>query len=209
MADSEAAICNVALARIGHTQFIDTLDDASTEAEVCKRLYPACRDELLELIDWPFARRRYKPAQILATTLDLAAVPGGWAYAFALPTDGIPNGIRKIGSGLHVEREDQAVPYDIEYDNRTQQNILLIDVATPEVVYTMRLTDTKRFAPTFDSAVAWRLAIDLILPLRKDAVVATRVMAAYDNALNYALALAQSSVRVGVEPKPQHLAARG
>ena len=209
MADSEVAICNVALARIGHTQFIETLDDAPTEAEVCRRLYPACRDEVLELIDWPFARRRYKPAQIVATTLDLGAVPGGWSYAFALPADGIPNGIRKIESGLHVERTDQAVPYDVEYDNKTQQNILLIDVATPEVVYTMRLTDTKRFAPTFDSAVAWRLAIDLVLPLRKDVAVGVRVMAAYSQAIGTALALAQAGVFIGVEPKPQHLAARG
>lgn len=209
MADSEAAICNVALARIGHTLFIDTLDDASAEAEVCKRLYPACRDEVLETQHWPFATRRYKPAAILATTLDLGDVPSGWAYAFALPADGIPNGIQRIESGLTVEREDQAVPYDVEYDNKTQQNILLANAATPEIVYTMRLLDTKRFSPSFDSAVAWRLAIDLILPLRKDPQTAIRVMAAYKDAIGKAGSTALQSVRPGVEPKPQHLTARG
>lgn len=209
MADSEAAICNIALGRIGHTEFIDTLDDATVAAEMCKRLYPQARDEVLEALDWPFARRRYKPAAILETTLDLGDVPSGWSFAFALPADAIPNGIRRVWSGMRRDREDLAVPFDVEYDLKTQQDILLVDFSTPEVLYTARVTDPKTFAATFTSAVAWRLGQELVPALRKDKDVAQDAAKMYLLALADASAAARQGVRQDPEPVPRHIAARG
>lgn len=65
MADSEVAICNLALLNIGDTGgFIATLDDPSNEAVVCKLIYAQTRDELLRAFKWPWATRHAYPQQL-------------------------------------------------------------------------------------------------------------------------------------------------
>ena len=61
---SEVSICNMALFRIGHSQRIDSLSEASIAAELCKHIYPTIRDVLLESWDWTFARKRVALASV-------------------------------------------------------------------------------------------------------------------------------------------------
>lgn len=51
-------ICNLALAHIGETDFIESLDDGSAMAALCKRYLPQARDTLLQARVWGFALRR-------------------------------------------------------------------------------------------------------------------------------------------------------
>jgi hypothetical protein len=64
VADSEADICNLALINIGHTKFIDALDDDTEEAEVCNEAYVQSRDEVLRDFFWPFATARMQLAAL-------------------------------------------------------------------------------------------------------------------------------------------------
>lgn len=58
MATSEEQICNMALAHVGHTQFIDDLEtEQSTEAEVCNLYYEQARDFVIEAFPWPEATK--------------------------------------------------------------------------------------------------------------------------------------------------------
>jgi len=165
---SEVAICNLSLNGIGHTAFISALDEDSEEANVCQFAYPQARDEELEVQQPSWATRRVRPAPLLATTLDLGEVPGGWTYAYALPADCLPNGLRGIYSGIRAPRDDQQVPFAPEWDEATQQVVILTDQANAELVYTARVEDPTRFPPTFARAIAERMAKDLIRGLRKD-----------------------------------------
>lgn len=208
----EASICNLALSRIGHTQFIsDLANDPTTEADACRVLYYDCRNDVLESAPWPFATRRYLPSPIVATTLTSGAVPTGWQYAYAFPADATgPDAILGIWSGFRVTRHSDLREFAVEYDNALQANVILSNEVNPEIFYIAKVASPTRFSAKFTSAVAWRLAVELVLALRKDAAIGERTQKAY--ALALADAAAQGLQRGGAataqEPDPDYIAAR-
>ncbi|HEY2848353.1 MAG TPA: hypothetical protein VGI97_00620 [Gemmatimonadaceae bacterium] len=168
MATDEATICNLALNGIGVTAFISDLAEDSNEANICRLVYPQARDEELEVTAPGWATARVRPAPIDETTLALGEVPGGWKYAYALPDDALPNGLRSVYPGIRSPRDDQQIRFAVEWDSATQQVVVLTDQEDPEYVYTARITDPARFPATFARAIAERMAKDLIRGLRKD-----------------------------------------
>jgi hypothetical protein len=60
MGTSEVDICNLALANIGETAKVTSIDpvDGSAQAALCARFYPLARDSLLEMGTWSFAVER-------------------------------------------------------------------------------------------------------------------------------------------------------
>lgn len=78
----EAALCNVALARIGQRDFItdlNTADDTSEMAELCSVIYPSVRDNVVSEFPWGFATR----AAILAPAT--GTDDPGFAHAYSDP----------------------------------------------------------------------------------------------------------------------------
>lgn len=75
-------ICNQALRYLGEAGTMASIDpeETSTEAELCSRMYPVCRDLMLEDFPWSFAIRRVALA-VGATDVY------GWGYAYRLPSD--------------------------------------------------------------------------------------------------------------------------
>lgn len=208
---SDTAICNIALGRIGHTQFLaDLASDTANEAENCRNLYPQARDETLEAASWPGATKRYKPSPLDATLLTLGLVPSGWTYAYALPGDIVSSaGVQKIYPGVRNPKQSEEVPFAIERDDKTQQDVILTDQQSPEIIYSLALVDVKRFTAKFVSAVAWKLAMELGLALRKDPGIGKQCADAYAFALAEAWARAKDGNRQDVEPDPDFIAARG
>jgi hypothetical protein len=153
---SEAKLCNVALARVGHRQFLDSLEEATAEARVCKELYAPTRDALLASLPWGFATRRAV----------LAAVAGaertGWEYVYALPDDCVT--ARYLWAG-RTPTPERRIPFVLEHDAATGRAVLLADLEAAELVYTARIETPTMFPPLFDDALAWRLASELALAL--------------------------------------------
>jgi hypothetical protein len=210
---AEVEICNLALNGIGHTQFITSLDEDSVEANVCKLSYPQIRDEALEVLKPSFATRRSRPAALVATTLDLGAVPGGWKYAYALPADCVPNGLREVqssdGSSVRNPRPDQEIPFAIEYDSKTGQVLVLTDQEKAELVYTARLEDATKYTATFLRALAERMGPDLVRGIRKDPRLLQQAAATSASATAAAVSSAGRAEKVSPEdPVPFHIAAR-
>src|SRR4051812_47202369 len=168
MATDEVTICNLALNAIGVTAYISDLNESSDEANACRLAYPQARDEELEVTAPSWATRRVRPAALDPAQLDLAGGAGGWAYAYALPHDALPHGLRSGFSGIRPPPGDQQIRVAVGYDGNTGQAIVLTDQETPEFVYTARITDPARFPATFARAIAERMAKDLIRGLRKD-----------------------------------------
>lgn len=76
---SAVEICNLALSEVPAKRIV-SLDDTTVAAEACKREFTQAVEELMEMGDWGFARRRV----ILTATTDERP---GWPGAFAAPND--------------------------------------------------------------------------------------------------------------------------
>jgi hypothetical protein len=206
---SDVDICNLALHAIGHTKGIGALTvEDSEEAAACLVQYAQCRDEVLEDAEWPFATRRSAPAALDGTTLDLGAVPDEWTYAFALPADCVPNGLRRISVGVRNLSPGQEPKFVVEYDGTLQSNVVFTDEKTPEFVYTARITNTALFSPAFVRALAARIAVELIPALRKDLSKVDGQWKLYQFWLGKAKSKAKSSEKPDTEPLPPQIAGR-
>jgi hypothetical protein len=205
MAQSAVDIVNLALVLIGQTSFIQSLTEDSEAANVANVVFEQDRDEVLVSCAWPV--RRSRPAPLVATTLTLGEVPGGWGYAFTLPADCATKGLTRI-FGVRNPRTDQEVPFAIEYDAALGTLVVLADLNTPEFVYVMQLADTTLFPPLVTRAMAWRLGEDLALGVRKDPKLGTWAHGNYLASLGVATAGLAQFVRPDSEPIPAHIAAR-
>src|ERR1035437_5792491 len=113
---SEATVCNLALAAIGHTQPIVALTDQTEEGGACALHYPQDRDELLRMVRWSFAKRR--------ASLTLLATPTRpeWVGAYLLPADCLA--VRAVFPGASSQRIDDEAAFDIETDATVGQILL-------------------------------------------------------------------------------------
>jgi len=201
MATSAVDICNMALARAGVSRVLGSLDEASTEAGVCRVLYPTALEATLASAPWPFATKR-------AVLTPLASGGrGGFTYSYNLPSDCITVQEVFIGRGL---REDQKAPFQVETD--ADVRILLCDVEDAEVKYTARVENPLTFHPLFTDALGWRLAQDLAISLHKDEDLHTRMASRANNRferiIQLAIALAVGEQRPDQEPESIFLSSR-
>lgn len=170
-------ICNMALSRIGNSQRINALDEASIQAEQCSLFYEPARDFVLRDFAWSFARA-------YASLAEVADNPDpGYPYAYAIPTDCLK--IRQIvnpafpawyGSAFDdcVRRPNvQAIAY------RVMGRTLATTVSPVTLEYTQQVTNPEYFDPMFVSALAWRLGSQIAPAVAKDAGVAQNCEAMY------------------------------
>lgn len=155
---SEIDIINLALARLGDSATVTSIDppEGSAQADHAARFYPIARDSLLEMTDWKFAIRRVSLA-LLGTEVN------GWVYSYAKPTDCI----KMLGVLLPESGKDEASEaYETETDDNGSE-IILTDIEDATARYTVRVTDTTKFPPLFVDALSWLLASHLAGPVMK------------------------------------------
>ena len=178
---SEVQIVNLALAHLGDSADVSSIDppEGSPQAHHCARFYPIARDSLLEMHDWAFASGR------VALGAPLAADPGQWSYAYAMPADAL-----RILSVLPATAgNDYADSYpQVDYFNYPQlqgqytmttaaqfsvetdaegRSIIVTNQPDAIVRYTKRIIDTGRFSPLFTDTLARYLASYLAGPVLK------------------------------------------
>lgn len=143
---SEVEICNYALGELGVDPITSLTDDTSKRAQQCNRIYGPTRDELLQLHDWHWARKRVA----LNKLSDTPAF--GYSAQFQLPTDFL-----RI-----VEISPAGVVHSIT------GTVLETDEAAIKILYVWRVTDPLTFSPLFVSALTYKLAERLAKPLTGD-----------------------------------------
>lgn len=180
---TEVDLCNQALANVGQTQFISSLSAASTPAQLCAVLYPQCRDVLLELYDWQFARWHAQLSLYTSTqTRD------GWQYYYNLPFNFLAAryvwaGVRpgaplatispvanpwvSLWTGMPFSGFAQKVSFGLELSDDGTTNILGTDQQNAELIYTSQVTTVAAFRPLFKEAIVTRLTAKLWLSLVK------------------------------------------
>lgn len=153
-------ICNIALSNI-RAGSINSLQEGSLQAQQCSLKYPLIRDTLLTQAHWGFAGNIAKLA-VLTTT-----VPH-WNYAYQYPPDCLQ--IRKLmlpnGNvpAYILDKFDAQIPYKIM--NPTGNNrIIVANVPTLEMDYTVKVEDPNMFDESFIQALTWMMAAELAVPI--------------------------------------------
>lgn len=154
---SKIDIWNLALSHIGHKANIADPDEASAEANHCRRFYPIALAATLERYAWSFATRRVALAQV-DNPVD------HWLFAYALPNQCV-----KVRAVLPPECTDDSFeqPYAIESDADGNE-ILYTNTEEAVAKYTALVDNTNRFTPTFVLALSYDLASMLVGPIPKD-----------------------------------------
>lgn len=144
---TDISICNLALARIGASR-ITSFTDGSEEASLCSDLYDPARRETLRSHAWGFA----------TDTATLALATGEtdtkYDYVYALPAKCI-RAVKLVNPS-----NDDELAFRVRKDR-----LLYCNVADAELEYVYDVEDESRFDPMFVSALAFRLAADLAVPV--------------------------------------------
>lgn len=177
---SEVEICNLALAHLGDSATVASIDppEGSSQAEHCARWYPIARDSLLEMQEWGFATTR-------ALLAELVNPFPQWRHAYARPSDclkvlavlpadasgdlasTIPGDSFFHGAVPALCTTYTSQPFITESDAATGNQVILTDQPDALVRYTRLVTDTSKFSPLFRDALAWYLAGYLAGPVLK------------------------------------------
>jgi pterin-4a-carbinolamine dehydratase len=173
-------ICNLALSRV-LAPAIQSLDDPTREAQVCRRHLTIVREAVLNDFDWSFARR---VAPLALTTVEHPA----WDYVYAKPADCLTP--RRIVNPADPKGSNPYLRIDFEVISHPSQGLQLIatDQDEAELVYTANIDNATVFDPGFVDCLAWRLAADIALPLRGDKQLLQVMNNAYMRALAAAAA---------------------
>lgn len=154
---SKVEIFNLALSHIGHKANIADPDEASAEANHCRRFYPIALGVTLERYAWSFATRRVALAEV-TNPVD------HWSYAYSLP-----NLCIKARAVLLPESTDDSKEqaFAIESDDNGDA-ILYCNVEDAVLKYTTLVEDTNKFTYNFVLALSYDLASMLVGPIPKD-----------------------------------------
>lgn len=188
MATSEVSICKLALSHIGDEATVTSINppEGSPQAEHCQTFYPLARDALLQMHPWNFATRRVtSPAALTSETTV-------WTYCYALPAG---TNLLDVISVLPANSTNDYSLVSQSYSDATSSEylsditpymgggfvtapfatealedgtiVIYTDVYSPEIRYTVRVTDTVKFPPLFVTALARLLASYLTGPVIK------------------------------------------
>lgn len=161
---SEVEICNLALAHLGDSATVASIDppEGSAQAEHCARFYPIARNALLEMHAWGFSTKR-------ATLALIASGWPEWDYAYAYPSDAL-NILAVISptatDDYSVDGVIPTQPFSCEV-NESNQQIIYTDQANAVLRYTALVSDTTRFSPLFVTTLSHYLASMLAGPIIK------------------------------------------
>jgi hypothetical protein len=151
---SEVDICNMALSGIRGGS-INSLDEASLQAQQCKLKYPFLRDMLLRDVPWNFA---HKEDALALLTDDLF----NWVYAYQYPSDCLY--INRLilnfeefgdtGDGVtrsrHIEdiySPDLGRQVKYEIQNLDGNRVIAANEPTLRISYRKKITDPNLFDP--------------------------------------------------------------
>lgn len=138
---SQVSICNQALGLLG-ANFITSLDDPTTEGELCRLNYDAVRDAVLSEHNWTFATKWI----IIPASADPPT--GEYKNEFPIPPDVLT--ILTVGQD-----------YSHQGDWQVESNAIRADTATCKCQVIYRQEDPTKYSAMFIQALVARLAAEL------------------------------------------------
>ncbi len=163
---SEVDICNLALAHLGDSATVSSIDppEGSAQAEHCAHFYAIARDSLLEMHTWGFATRRIQLAQVANSWPE-------WDYAYAMPENAVniisvlpPNATNDYTQDDNGDQEPQSFACETNDDG---SQIIFTDQVNAVLRFTTIIDDPTKFSPLFTVTLSWYLASMLAGPILK------------------------------------------
>lgn len=170
---SEVEVCNLALSNI-RAGSINSLNEGSIQAQICKLKYPILRDRCLREIPWQF---NHKIRALSPVTTDIF----NWAYAYSYPVDclkirrlvgayeELPAGSADVASRLLDSRVlpnkgyRQQIPYEIF--NFDDTKVIGSDQPDLRIDFAAKVSDPNLFSDDFIMALSHLLASELAVPI--------------------------------------------
>lgn len=152
-------ICNLALIHVGGLK-IASLEENNESARNCRIIYPIARDQTLRDHPWGFAEKRRKLS--LIADLEIA----GFDYGYQYPQDCIH--AREIFRGI---RSNPPLEFRVLRPHDHVTRVIAANVPDAILIYTARITDEDQFNAQFITALSWRIAVDLAMPLTKKTAI--------------------------------------
>lgn len=199
-ASTDAEVCNLALELVGSRQFIDRLDENTTEAECCNRVFRVLRNELLEAWPWRFAEKR----AVLALTTEKRT---GWGYCYAMPADCLTP--RRIWTGERRPGAGGLVPFSMELNDAGTGHLICTDMTDAELIYTVELKAVGLWPAHFVKALAAAIAVPLAGALSVKPQLMPMLEQGAQAALRRAAALDASKAEQDPEPDSEWIRERG
>ena len=165
---SEIEICNLALSNI-RAGSINSFDESSLQAQVCKLKFALMRDRCLRDTVWNFNRTIKALALI---NVDIY----NWAYAYSYPINClkihriIPNYEEMTGDGAVISRETLPISGNrrqIPYETFNFNNVKVIGCndTSLHIDYAMKIENTNLFSDDFVIAFSHLLASEIVISL--------------------------------------------
>lgn len=170
---SEIEICNLALSNI-RAGSINSFNESSIQAQLCKLKYSILRDRCLREIPWQF---NHKIRALASVTTDIF----NWAYAYSYPVDclkvhrlvgsyeELPAGSSNVASRLLDSRviplKDvrRQIPYEVF--NFDDNKIIGSDQPELRIDFAAKVTDPNLFSDDFIMALSHLLSSELAIPI--------------------------------------------
>lgn len=159
-------ICNMALSLAGVTKRINSLDEPSVEAQQCNLYINISRDGLLQEHHWRFATK-HAPLALSDNTHT------HWQYVYTYPADCIRlirvfSEDTSLGSQewLRTVHENAGLrPRTFELQAMGDVRVILSNIEKAYGEYVSGAIDPTQYPPLFTEALAYRLAMELVVPL--------------------------------------------
>lgn len=197
---SDAEVCNLALGLVGQRQFINDLDEDTTEALVAKQFYAPLRTQLLKGFEWSFTRAEVALAQTLEER-------EGWAYCYAEPSDLLK--LRYLWAGARPPvTKALRHPHERMLADDRGSFLVCTDLDGAVAVYSANVTTPALWTPEFVDAFAWGLAVRLAAGLAVKPQLAAMMAQGFRQAWLEARAADASAHEADVEPEAEHIRAR-
>jgi hypothetical protein len=189
-------ICNIALSNLG-AGTINALDEASQEGRQCNLRYAIARDSALRAYPWNFATK------IIALATSTETIPG-WTYVYAYPSDCLQ--ARKVFSEVY---NDPANPVVYRVLETATGKVIVCNISEAHLEYTAKITNPAEYDPQFIEALAWKLAMDLAVPLAGNKELREHCAGFYKESLGSAQTSDAREEKIPLPQSNSYLEARG
>jgi hypothetical protein len=176
MPTTKTDIWNLALARVGQKP-IASPDERTVQALACARAWDTARKEVLGGRKWTFNT----VVEALEVISDQTVV--NWDYVYGRPVNALA-----LWSVFTEETEDQERGEDFRelFLPVLSKRIIVTNAADAYVEYAYDTEEISLFDPAVVSALSYRLAADIALPLTGDAKAAQNLIMIFNNAASEA-----------------------
>lgn len=150
-------ICNLALMMVGSRAPINSIDEASIEAQQCKIALKVIVEPMLERFEWSFLSRQEPLALTTETRRD-------WKYCYAHPLNALRIW-RVVGKWPPPRHSLEEPPFDRVLSADQSSMLIVSNEAEAVVQFSANLSTPLFWSASFSNAVAVALAAHLAMSL--------------------------------------------